>query len=49
MKRMTELWDKLLTALPTLWGMTWLVTISIGSIALLIQSIKWLLSVLGVV
>lgn len=49
MKRLTELWDKLLTALPSLWGLTWIATISIGSLALFILSIKWLLSVLGVV
>lgn len=48
MKKLKAFWDKLLTALPTLWGITWLATISIGSLALFILSIKCLLSVLGV-
>jgi hypothetical protein len=49
MKKFKDFWDKLLTALPTLWGLTWLATISIGSLALFILSIKWLLSVMGVI
>ena len=49
MKKLKDFWDKLLTALPTIWGMTWIATITVGSISLFILSIKWLLSVMGVI
>lgn len=34
--------------LPTFWGFAWIITITAFSLGLLINSLKWLLSVVGV-
>ena len=49
MKKIKTFWEKALKELPTIWGVIWLFTITLGSVALLIQSFKWLLSVMGVI
>lgn len=49
MKKLETFWEALLRALPTIWGVMWLGVITLGSFALLIQSLKWLLDVLGVI
>lgn len=49
MKKVKITWDALLRVLPTIWGMIWMFTITLGSLALAIQSVKWLLSALGVI
>lgn len=49
MKKLKDFCDGLLRALPTIWGMTWIATITVGSLSLFILSIKWLLSVVGVI
>lgn len=49
MKKIKTFWEGLLKNLPIIWGIMWLITFTLGSLALLITSGKWLLEVLGVV
>lgn len=45
---MKKLWDKLMEWLPTVWGIIWTGIITFGSVAILIATIKLLLSAVGV-
>ena len=45
---MKTLLNKLGEWTPIVWGLLWTMTITIGSVALLITVCKWLLSVMGV-
>jgi hypothetical protein len=49
MDKLKDLWSRLLLTLPTIWGMLWIWIITLSSVALLIQSFKWLLMALGVI
>lgn len=48
MKKLKAFWDGLLRALPHLWAMLWISIITVGSVTLLIVTIKWLLQSVGV-
>lgn len=45
---MKKLWNKLCEVVPILWGILWLVIITVGSVSLLIFVINWFLDLLGV-
>ena len=42
-------WHELLKILPTLWGVIWVLTVTVGSLTLLIVTLKWLFTVCGVI
>ena len=45
---MKKFFDKLTNVLAPLWGLLWMATITVGSLALLIIVVKWLLRAMGV-